>query len=1234
MSDRQVRIFVSYSHRDQEYLAEDSLVGFLRGLEQDGVKFWTDERIAAGDKWDDEIRAKISQSDIALVLVSQGFLDSEYCTSVEIAGFLGRSREAGMVIIPVILSPCEWERHSWLCTTQYLPGHGETIEEHFLDAGIRKRLFLTIRSNLREQIESIRRAREESPTRAVSVQRPILGERRQITALECELTVLAGSSSMDPEEVAEVLPEFLSRATEILKRLDGHSAQRLGRRLLAYFGWPRVHEDDARRAVLAAREMVKLVKDLNRSTGGAEPGTLALKLAIHSGPMVFSAAPGTEDPMLVGDVPDVAAAIAGVAEPNQVYLSAAAHRLVEGAFSCAEAGAMEIKNLGQPLRLYVLEENDATGETGATTARPKRQFLVARDQELETLRDRWELAREATGQIVLIRGEAGIGKSRLVQEFRAEVDDTGVWLDCRCSPYHQNTEFYPLIDLLHRLLALVKPDQEMGEGERLEIVVRRLGMATETVVPLLAALLSVPLATAYPPTNLSPEGRKKNTLAAMLDIVLRQAQRQPVLLLVEDLHWIDASSRGFLDLLLEMQGTARILSLVTFRPDFDPAWRQLSYLSEISLRRLGSKEVATLISLLAAGSALPHEVVKEMVEKADGVPLFAEELTKMVIESAAARAVKGGHQPAAAGERLAVPATLEGSLMARLDRLGTAKEIAQVASAIGREFTYELLSQCVSADEAALKGDLDRLLKSEIILRRGMMADASYLFKHALIQQAAYQSILTRDARRLHGKIAEVLENNFPHLADTQPEVVALHLARAGVADKAIDYWQRAAERSLKNSANSEAVAHLTNALELLGRLPESVERKRREMRLRIALALPLIAIRGYAAAEVDEVLCRARDLCRETGEDTELFRVLRLLWAFHTVRGDHGKAHEAARQALAMAESEDAADLKLEADRVMGSSLFYLGRLDEARQRFERAIELYDRERDHSHVLTYGQDPGVSSLANEALTLWFLGYPDRAMARGAEALSLARELAHPYSLCYSLFFCSWLYVFLQDLPKLEASTEEMILLSRHQSFPFWETMGIIVRGWVAAQQGDPVGGLATMKSGIASWRRLPAGMFLPTYLCLVADIHARQGEVTAGLATVAEGFEVVAKSGEALCEPELYRLKGELLSMRTESSGGWREAEACLIRARETAAMQASKTLELRATVSLSRMWLAAGKREAAQRLLDETRQWFGEGSETHDLKRADELRAELGSEMGCAAAEASSDDRADCVL
>jgi predicted ATPase/class 3 adenylate cyclase len=1202
MSDLPIRIFVSYSHSDSKYLGEESLLGFLKPLQREGAEFWTDERIGAGDKWDDEIRSRISQTDIALVLVSQTFLDSEYC-SVEIAGFLERSRESGLIIFPVILSACEWERHAWLRSTQYLPGSGQTIEEHYVDPGAQKRLFLTIRSNLRVQIDRLRQARKPvpAPAPAPAAKQSMAGERRQVTALACELTVLGGLGELEAEEIVEVLPEFRTRAAEIVEWLGGHVAQRQGRRLLSYFGCPRVHEDDPRRAVIAAREIAALARNLGGGVGSG-PVSLAMKLAIHTGVMVVSADSDNGEPMLVGEVPEVVAAVVNVTPPGRIYITAPAHDLIEKEYACAAAADVEVKDLGRSLELFVLEVDDAADTPNAGREAPSRKTLVARDHELEILRQCWELVREGDGQVVYIRGEAGLGKSRLIQELRSEVTGTAMtWLECRCSPYHQNTELYPIVDLLQRVLARADPSEKVGPVERLEAVVRDAGMPVETVVPLFLALLSLPPEPRYQPLELSPEGRKKNTLAAVLELIFRLAARQPVLLIVEDLHWIDASTLAFLDLLIQSQATVPVLTLLTFRPEFDPPWRQLSYLSELSLRRLGSKEASALVSLLTDGKAFPPDILAEIVEKADGIPLFAEELTKMVSES---------ERTMVAGEKLAVPATLEGSLIARLDRLDTAKEIAQIASVIGREFVRDLLSQAVSVDEAALVSDLDRLLESEIILRRGLPSEASYLFKHALIQQAAYESVLTRDARQLHGKIAQALESKFPDLAERHPEVVAFHFMRAGNAGKAIDYWQRAAERSIKNSGNPEAVAHLTKCLELLAKLPEGPERDRREMTLRTMLALPLIACKGYTAVEVDEELSRARQLCLDVGGDSELFRVLRLMWSYQTVRGDHAKAFEAAQEIYAMACNHDDRGWRLEADRALGASYLYLGRLNEARHQLEGAIDFYDRKRDHAHVLIYGQDPGVVCLSNASIALWCLGYFDQATARGDEAVSLARELGHPYSLCYSLFFRSLLHMFRRDLDNLEQHSDEIITVSRHQSFPFWETMSSMMKGWASAQRGAAAAGVATMNAWLAGSVKLGAQIFLPTIYCVKAEAHIALGDIEGALAAVEQGLAVRQATGESFFEPELHRLKGDLLLLQTPGSPA---AEEHLLRAFESSKTEEGRFLELRAAISLARFWSANGKEEEARDMLEKTRSRFTEGTDTFDLQQADALLAQF---------------------
>lgn len=1090
MSDP-VKVFVSYSHKDSQYLGDTSLLGFIRGgLEKDGAEFWVDTRLTAGEQWDDEIRTQLEQADIALILVSQSYLDSEYCTNVEAKDFVERSKAHGLTVVPVILSPCDWKRHDWLCSTQQLPGGGKNIEQHYEKDGDQKGLFLEIREALLTQIMRMR----EKKVVAVGpepVRRAMVGEQRQITALACELTAAGSAKAIDPAELVRILPDYRSRATEIIRRLDGHVAQLQGRRILAYFGCPRAHEDDAQRAVVAARDLLELARSL-------DGGKLA-KIAIHTGSMVLSEIADGDEPVLDGDVPDLVNEVLNATPANRIHLTVATHELIEKQFVCEAIGDV-----------FALEGAEAEQPVG-------KHVFVGRDQELNILRQCWDLASEGDGQVMLIRGEAGLGKSRLLQELRSSLsDDAMVWLECRCSPYHQNTELYPLIDLLQRVLADETQYPQPTMPERLEALLRQREMPLETNVPLLSSLLSLPLGPSYAPVNLSPEAKKKKTLDAILDLILRLAAKQPVLLVVEDLHWIDASTVSFLGQLIETQATARLLTLLTFRPEFEAPWKQLSYLSQLSLRRLGSKEAGKLIARLTEDKSLPPDVVQELIEEADGIPLFAEELTKMVMESEAL----------AAGQPLAVPATLKGTLMARLDRLDTAQDIAQIASVIGREFSSALLSQAAMVDQATLARDLDRLLESEIILRRGLPSEGLYLFKHVLIQQAAYDSILASDARELHRRIAEGMEAKFPELVERQPEIVAFHFEHAGMPEKAIDYCERAAERSLKNSANPEAIAHLKKCLDLLEALPAGADRDRREMRVRTNLALPLIATKGYAADEVDETLRRAKELCTEVGDNKGLFRTIRLHWTFQMIRGDHRNALEAARQIVA--ESEGAPHLQLEAYRVLGSSLFLMGRMEEAREHFARALALYDRERDHGNMLIYGMDPAVGCLSGIAPALWLLGRIDEACDSAAQATALARESGHPYTICYSLFFASLVHVLDRNRELVQSTAAEMMEVSKCQSFAFWEAVAAALEAWAKEQA-------TTMREALTKIVGMGARVYSPMFRSLLADLHMAQGDRDAASAAVEEGLAISAATGEMLGVPRLEQQRAELLDLVTQ---------------------------------------------------------------------------------------------------
>jgi len=597
----------------------------------------------------------------------------------------------------------------------------------------------------------------------------------------------------------------------------------------------------------------------------------------------------------------------------------------------------------------------------------------------------------------MLSGEAGIGKSRLVQELQAHVEREGAArMTLYCSPYHQQSALYPILEHLQRWLQFRRDDTPSTKLATLEQVLRSYGLPLPEAVPLFAALLSLPAPEHYAPLHLSPQRQRQKTQEALLAWLLAEAERQPVLAVWEDLHWADPSTLERLHLFLDQVPTARLLTLLTCRPEFHPPWPRRGHLTQLTLNRLAREHVEAIVESVAGAETLPSEVVQQVVIKTDGVPLFVEELTKAVVE---AREVSDQ----TSRRTLAIPATLHDSLMARLDRLGPVKEVAQLAAVLGREFTYDLLSAVWPTDEPALQQGLATLVQAELLYQRGLPPQARYLFKHALIQDTAYQSVLKSVRQRHHQHIAQVLEERFAETKETQPELLAHHYTEAGFLTRAIPYWQRAGQRAIERSANMEAVGHLSNGLALLATLPESQERARQELPLHIALGAPLIATKGYAASEVEQAYARARELCRQVGETLQLFPVLRGLWVFYEVRAEHYAARELGEQLLALAQGLQDPTLFVEAHRALGNTLLWLGEEDAARVHLEQSLARYDPQQHNTLAYLYGSDPGVICLAYKAFALWCLGFPDQALQNMHEALILAHRLAHPHSLACTL---------------------------------------------------------------------------------------------------------------------------------------------------------------------------------------------------------------------------------------
>jgi class 3 adenylate cyclase/tetratricopeptide (TPR) repeat protein len=892
--------------------------------------------------------------------------------------------------------------------------------------------------------------------------------------LFCDLvdsTALAGR--LDPEDYREVVRAYQDTCAAIIQRFEGHIAQYLGDGLLVYFGYPQAHEDDAQRAVSTGLGMMTAMATLNRRLEPSQGVRLAARVGIHTGLVVVGemGGGGRQEQLALGDTPNIAARLQGLAAPDTMVISAATQRLIQGYFTCHALGSQTLKGVATPLQVYqVLRATEAQHRLDIAMARGLTP-LVGREHEVGILRDRWAQVEAGRGHIVVLSGEAGIGKSRLVQVVKDEIIDAATLrIEYRCSPYHQHSALYPVITHLERALALHRDDSSEDRLRKLEEALQPSRLPLTEVIPLLAALLSIPLPAAYPPLTLAPQRQKQKTLEALLTWLLVLTEQQPVLFVVEDLHWIDPSTLEFLALLVEQGPTVRLLTLLTCRPEFQPPWGLRTHLTPMTLQRLPQSQVEVMIARVTGGKALPPAVLQHVVTKTDGVPLFVEELTKTVLESDLLRETQEHYELTGPLPPLAIPATLHDSLMARLDRLATVKAVAQLGAVLGRTFSYEVLQAVTSLDEASLQQALGRLVDAELLYQRGVPPQATYLFKHALIQDAAYQSLLRSTRQQYHQRIAQVLETRFTASVETQPELIAQHYTAAGCVEQAIPYWQRAGQHASDRSAYLEAICHLTTGIELLKTLPETSAHTQQSLTLHIALGAALFVTKGAAAPEVEQAYTQARALCQQVGETPELVSVLFGLWGFYIMRPQLHTARELGETVLRLAQHAHDPALYVAAHHALRMTWLWLGMLPAARLHLEEAIAHYTPDQRRALVFRTGRDLGIACRQYAAWPLWLLGYPEQALARLHNALALADELSHPYSLAQARCVAAQVSQFSRDVPGVYEQAEAAVALSIEQGFPLWVAVGIILRGWALARQGQGEAGLAQVRQGIAAY--------------------------------------------------------------------------------------------------------------------------------------------------------------------
>jgi class 3 adenylate cyclase/predicted ATPase len=1044
-------------------------------------------------------------------------------------------------------------------------------------------------------------------------------ERRQLTVMFVDLvgsTALA--ARLDPEDMGAVIRDYHGACAQVVERWGGHVAKYMGDGVLAYFGWPQAHEDEAERAVRAGLELVEAVSSLEPPGMGLRGGwRLAARVGIATGLVMVGELIGegaAREEAVVGETPNLAARLQALAAPGSIVISQTTRRLIGELFELAVLGPRRLKGFAEPLAAFRVEgEGRAEGRFEALHGE-RLTPLVGREEELHLLLSRWRRAKAGEGQVVLLSGEPGVGKSRIVRALRERLaDEAYTPLSHYCSPYHSNSALYPVIGLLERAAGFTRDDTLERRLGKLEALLTQGTARVGEAVPLVAALLSIPSAQRYPPLNLTAERQKQRTFEVLLEQLEGLAAREAVLTIYEDLHWADPSTLELLGAAVDRVQELPVLMVMTFRPEFAAPWTGHAHVAQLSLSRLTRRHGEAMVGHLTGGKPLPQPMVDQIVAKTDGVPLFVEELTKAVLETGLVTDAGDRYGLSGPLPPLAVPATLRDSLMARLDRLAPVKEVAQVASVIGREFSHELLTAVADRREVEINDALDRLVASELIFRRGTLPAARYSFKHALVQDAAYQSLLRSRRQQLHAKIAAVMEQRFSDIAQAEPELLAHHFTEAGLAEDAARYWLRAGWRAAEQSANLEAVAHLSRGLELVRTLPESEARDRLELDLLVALGPALVATKGFAAPENETLYLRARDLCARTAETARLFAVVWGLWMVHQHTSRLPQARSYARDLLEVAERSGDRGFLLQAHHSAWTTLFVMEELEPALEHTKQGMALYEFEAHRSHAFLYGgHDPGVCCRMIGALVNWLLGFPDQARILADQSIELGRRLDHPFSLGMALSFATSVHKLRRE-PEVvaERAAAFLELLATHgMRLAHFACTATMLAGWALAACGEMDKGVEQLRAGLAELRATGWGR-LTFQLTLLVEGVIRAGNHAAGLEAIEEALSVIEATGERLWEAEVHRLRGELLTKRPEPDHAG--AEASFQCALEAARRQDARSFELRAATSLARLWAEQGKRTEARELLAPVYGWFTEGFDTADLRDAKALLDEL---------------------
>jgi class 3 adenylate cyclase/tetratricopeptide (TPR) repeat protein len=1075
--------------------------------------------------------------------------------------------------------------------------------------GHRKRMLRAIAANAK--LPSMASTSPENV--AVFPSRARGAERRQVTLMFCDLVGSTPlSSRLDPEDLREVLGAYNTLVTEVVGHFEGSVNRYMGDGVLICFGHPQAHEDDAERAIRAGLLIIDKISRVKFASG-----ILEVRVGIVTGLVVIGDLIGTGDAQergIVGETPNLAFRLQALASPNSILISESTRRLVGNFFEYRDLGLVEIKGFAERVPIWqVLRPSAVDSRFEALRASSLSPF-IGRGEEIELLCRLWERAKAGEGQIVQISGEAGIGKSRVIAALQERIlGDPNIRLSYFCSPHHSGSTLYPVTAHLERAAGFTREDTVTTKLDKLEALLSQSVANPAESITLFADLLGLSTDDRYPPITLDPQQRRELILAASIRHLEGLARRRPVLLIYEDIHWIDSTSLELLEMVMDRVPYLSVLMVITSRPELQPAWAGRPHVSTLALSRLDRRETEALVAHVAGDKAIPSEIVARIVERTDGIPLFIEELTKTLLEGGLLRKEHDRYLLDRPVSQLAIPTSLHASLMARLDRLSSGiKEVAQIGAALGREFSYEVLASVTLHNHDQLQDALNQLTGAGLVFYRGALPRASIIFKHALIQDAAYGTLLRSERQELHERIARTLEQRFRDTVAAQPEVLAHHYTQAGLLEAAIDYWRKAGERAIRRSANVEAVAHLTQGIELTHSLPPTPERDRRELRLYLALGPAMRAITGHATEEVLNVYSRARDLLNEDATVRERISVLYGLWIIHFTRWDTGP-YELAQELVRLSERHQDLEAPTLGQALMGNTLWARGAFVAARSYLERSLELCETGSNNIADVRALHNHGVAALSFLGVTLWPLGFPEKAAEAADRALAQARHTGHVPLTALALHNQAFLVAsFGVDRHLIRIEPREAESYCVEHGVAAYEPWARFWQGLVLARGDDPRDGIEIMRGAMDAAQKIGAGLFRSVHLGHLGIAYASLGQSETGIDLLAEAIRTAETTNAGFFTAELHRLRGDLLVQL----GRLYEAESDLQRGLAIARLQHARLWELRAATSIARMWFNQGRCAEGRDLLAPVYRWFTEGFDTADLTAARLLLDELAAE------------------